>query len=113
MTHVTCGLTAKIRDQLRNPTLCIRVSATFTFLTDMAWRRLWLADFFHALLLSLTRTRVFFWSDLQDFCSNYGSAQCSSAARLISGSLTPVLLLRDTFVGFIFFSVVKCSWSFF
>ena len=32
MTHVTCGLTAKNRDQLRNPTLGNRVWATFTFL---------------------------------------------------------------------------------
>jgi len=33
MTHVTCRLTAKNRDQLRNPTLGNRVCATFTFLT--------------------------------------------------------------------------------
>ena len=32
MTHITCRLTAKNRDQLRNPTLCNRVWATFTFL---------------------------------------------------------------------------------
>ena len=32
MTHVTCRLTAKNRDQLRNPTFCNRVWATFTFL---------------------------------------------------------------------------------
>ena len=32
MTHVTCRLTAKNRDQLRNPTLGYRVWATFTFL---------------------------------------------------------------------------------
>ena len=31
MTHVTCRLTAKNRDQLRNPTLSNRVWATFTF----------------------------------------------------------------------------------
>jgi len=30
MTHVTCRLTAKNRDQLRNPTLGNRVWATFT-----------------------------------------------------------------------------------
>jgi len=30
MTHVTCRLTAKNRDQLRNPTLGNRVFATFT-----------------------------------------------------------------------------------
>ena len=30
MTHITCRLTAKIRDQLRNPTLGNRVLATFT-----------------------------------------------------------------------------------
>ena len=33
MTHVTCRLTAKNRDQLRNPTLGNRVRATFTFFT--------------------------------------------------------------------------------
>ena len=32
MTHVTCRLTAKNRDQIRNPTLSSRVRATFTFL---------------------------------------------------------------------------------
>ena len=32
MTHVTCRLTAKNRDQLRNPTLGNRVWATFIFL---------------------------------------------------------------------------------
>jgi len=31
MTHVTCRLTARNRDQLRNPTLANRVWATFTF----------------------------------------------------------------------------------
>ena len=31
MTHVTCRLTAKNRDQLRNPTLGRRVRAIFTF----------------------------------------------------------------------------------
>ena len=33
MTHITCRLTAKYLDQLRNPTLGNRVWATFTFLT--------------------------------------------------------------------------------
>ena len=38
MTHVTCRLTAKNRDQLWNPTLCNRVWATFTFLPfTLAW----------------------------------------------------------------------------
>ena len=32
MTHVTCRLTTKNRDQLRNPTLGNRVLAIFTFL---------------------------------------------------------------------------------
>jgi len=31
MTHITCRLTAKNWDQLRNPTLGNRVWATFTF----------------------------------------------------------------------------------
>jgi len=34
MIHVTCRLTAKNRDQLRNPTLGNRVWATFTFFTQ-------------------------------------------------------------------------------
>ena len=33
MTYITCRLTAKNRDQLRNPTLGNRVWATFTFFT--------------------------------------------------------------------------------
>jgi len=36
MTHVTCRLTAKNRDQLRNPTLRNRVWATFTFFTRVS-----------------------------------------------------------------------------
>jgi len=40
MTHVTCRLTAKNRDQLRNPTLGNRVWATFTFFYTEAMRRL-------------------------------------------------------------------------
>jgi len=40
MTHVTCRLTAKNRDQLRNPTRGNRVWTTFTFfVTDVAPRR--------------------------------------------------------------------------
>jgi len=35
MTHVTCRLTAKNRDQLRDPTLGNRVWATFTFFTTI------------------------------------------------------------------------------
>ena len=35
MTHVTCILTAKNRDQLRNPMLGNRVWATFTFFTTI------------------------------------------------------------------------------
>jgi len=35
MTHVTCRLTAKNRDQLRNSTLGNRVWATLTFLGQM------------------------------------------------------------------------------
>jgi len=36
MTHVTCKLTAKNRDQLRNPTLGNRVWTTFTFVFTRA-----------------------------------------------------------------------------
>ena len=39
MTHVTCRLTAKNRDQLRNPTLGNRVWATSTFLY-LIWSRI-------------------------------------------------------------------------
>ena len=35
MTHVTCRLTAKNRDQLRNPTLGTRVWAAFTFVRQL------------------------------------------------------------------------------
>jgi len=39
MTYVTCRLTAKNRDQLRNSTLGNRVWATFTFL--LGWMNYW------------------------------------------------------------------------
>jgi len=35
MTHITCRLTAKNQDQLRNPRLGNRVWATFTFLGEV------------------------------------------------------------------------------
>jgi len=38
MTHVTCRLTAKNRDQLRHPTLGNRVWATFTYLHSVSIR---------------------------------------------------------------------------
>jgi len=39
MTHITCRLIAKNRDQLGNPTLVNRVSATFAFFTpDCHWQ---------------------------------------------------------------------------
>ena len=46
MTHVICKLTAKNRDQLRNPTLGNRVWAAFAFSVCYSWwaedyRRLW------------------------------------------------------------------------
>jgi len=41
MTYVTCRLTAKNRDQLRNPTLGNRVWATFTFLVHARSRTNW------------------------------------------------------------------------
>ena len=37
MTPVTCRLTAKNRDQLRNPTLGSRVWATFTFFAQVVY----------------------------------------------------------------------------
>ena len=40
MTHVTCSLAAKNRDQLRNPTLGNRVWATFTSPYSITERRL-------------------------------------------------------------------------
>jgi len=45
MTHVTCRLAAKNRDQLRNPTLANRVRATFTFFsTETVPRQFSVAD---------------------------------------------------------------------
>ena len=51
MTHVTCRLTAKNRDQLRNPTLGNRVWTAFTFFYPP------LTYYLH-LLLSLSVTRL-------------------------------------------------------
>ena len=38
VTHITCRLTAKNRDQLRNPTLGNRVWATFTFFILISYK---------------------------------------------------------------------------
>jgi len=43
MTHITCRLTAKNRDQLRNPTLGNRVWTAFTF-TPAVWQ-LWVNEY--------------------------------------------------------------------
>ena len=53
MTHVTCRLTAKNQDQLRNSTLGSRVRATFTFFGELVST---IAQFtlFHG---SITRTQ--------------------------------------------------------
>ena len=56
MTHVTCRLTAKNRDQLRNPTLGNRVWAVFAFYTlflHHAWLQgsvIWADDMAHRLV---------------------------------------------------------------
>jgi len=50
MTHVTCRLTAKNQDQLRNPTLCSRVWLPFTFYGFIA------CDLFPVCLLQLSRS---------------------------------------------------------
>jgi len=42
MTHVTCRLTAKNRDQLRNPTLCNRVWATRFHIAHITNHRQWI-----------------------------------------------------------------------
>jgi len=47
MTHITCRLTAKNRDQLQNPTLGNRVWATFTFFYAMlTWTQMDFCHFF-------------------------------------------------------------------
>jgi len=46
MTHVTCRLTAKNRDHLRNPTLDNRVWDTFTFFNQLGDSR-WNLCFVH------------------------------------------------------------------
>ena len=47
MTRVTCRLTAKNRDQLRNPQLGNRVWATFSFFTASDWTLLVLTAWCH------------------------------------------------------------------
>jgi len=54
MTQVTCRLTAKNRDQLRNPTLGSRVWATFTFFEQ-------LSSFDYSVIIE----NVVLWSDVR------------------------------------------------
>jgi len=60
MTHVTCRLTAKNWDQLRNPTLDNRVWATFTFLNKLATEiiTLFAISYFWLIYKTLIRTFV-------------------------------------------------------
>ena len=50
MTHVTWRLTAKYRDQPRNPSLANRVWATFTFLAFIIYFTLGNDVSYHALI---------------------------------------------------------------
>jgi len=62
MTHVTCRLTAKNPDQLRNPTLGYRVWATFPFFTYVAYLvrlRLYATDRSHEFGLLISTTERF------------------------------------------------------
>jgi len=77
MTHVTCRLTAKNRDHLRNHTLGDRVWATFTFYGNLraiwdhtvlpATRRRWHSrSFLFAIITFLARGPRKFWSDSKE-----------------------------------------------
>ena len=59
MTHVTCRLTAKNRDQLRNPTLGNRVWATFIFTVNYSPTE-----------LQRQRSTTTFRRQLKNFCSS-------------------------------------------
>ena len=65
MTHVTCRLTAKNRDQLRNPTLGSRVWATFTFT-----------------LLTYLLTELFLAAKVNFVFSAFSSYFCDSGYRI-------------------------------
>jgi len=55
MTHVTCRLTAKNRDELRNPTLGNRVWATFTFTVDIKYSAVYFRYVLRAIFLPARR----------------------------------------------------------
>ena len=71
MTHVTCRLTAKNRDQLRNPTLGNRVRATFSFFNVLR-----------------SRAHIYFYN----FRRSYANARVTTNEPTQTGS---VLLLRQ------------------
>ena len=55
MTHVTCRVTAKNRDLLRNPTLGNRVWAAFTFLIAVSTKR---ADKYYSRIARIAQMRA-------------------------------------------------------
>ena len=74
MTHVTCRLTAKNRDQLRNPTLGNRVWATFTFNNKVKYLVIYLSYVFGLSCEAERETReaycfVYFVYSLEKFAS--------------------------------------------
>ena len=96
MTHVTCRLTAKNRDQLRNPTLGNRVMGyllhTSTLLTTTTYfKRLNLSWQFvlHASLLQLFREHGSFWNRN---VSEGSVATCARLGRIFSKTLLAYLL---------------------
>ena len=87
MTHVTCRLTAKNRDQLWNPTLGNRVWATFTFFTSQRsasvrcvsfhLRRSWTSS-------PLVLIAKFHYTDLHGLCDQTRSDQTDVQSPYVS-----------------------------
>ena len=91
MTHATCRLTAKNRDQLRNPTLGNRVWATIAFFSVATYSRcdgIFINDFVANLPLSLPvkefRKSVNIWGSYgQEFSVVFFDSRCIESAVIV------------------------------
>ena len=87
MTHITCRLTAKNRDQLRNPTLGNQVRATFTFLVLPATRQRWYFRLYPSKVWGISSVRLIFPTSFGSWQQHCDTAIRASVCLSVSASL--------------------------
>ena len=98
MTHVTCRLTAKNRDQLRNPTLGNRVWATFTFFyPDRGARSIVMSESVCVCLSAIISPELHVRSSANFLCMSPMAVARSSSNGVLMCYVFPVLWMTSYF----------------